>query len=97
MISGQGNKCRPKILWLADKPGWAYDSIVKQIGAELPEYEHQVYYMMDEHSDSEWVWLGWKMGAANIVVAMHWMYQVMLQFEKERTVIMFTGNRGLND
>jgi len=97
MTSGQVSKCRPKILWLADKPGWAYDSIVKQIGTALPEYEHKVFYMLDEHSETEWFRLGWYMREFGVVVAMHWMYQVQLKNDKENTVIMFTGNRGLND
>lgn len=88
---------KPKILWLADRPGWAYDSIVHQIGEQLTSYEHQVFYMMDEHPHFEWVWLGWKMQQADIVVAMHWMYQVQLKNDKSQTVIMLTGNRGLND
>ena len=95
--SGQGRPCRPKILWLADSKGWAYDSIVKQIGGQLQQYEHQVYYMMAKHSDVDWVRLGWQMQQADIVVAMHWMYQVQLQNVKSQTVIMLTGNRGLND
>ena len=86
---------KPKILWLADKPGWAYDSIVKQIGGQLSDYDHQVFYMMDDHTPFEWVHLGWKMQAADIVVAMHWMYQVQLRNEKDRTVIMITGHRSL--
>ncbi len=88
---------KPIILWLADRNGWAYDSIVHQISEQLPGYDHQVFYMMEEHAHFEWVWLGWKMQKADIVVAMHWMYQVQLRNDKSRTIIMITGNRGLND
>lgn len=94
--SGQAKHCRPKILWLADQPGWAYASIVKQIGEKLPDYEHQVFYMMDEHTQFEWVWLGWNMQKADIVVSMHWMYQIQLDNDKENSVVMLTGHRGLD-
>jgi len=53
--------------------------------------------MLDEHSETEWFRLGWYMREFGVVVAMHWMYQVQLKNDKENTVIMFTGNRGLND
>jgi hypothetical protein len=93
--SGPEKTSRPKILWLADKAGWAYDSIVRQVGGQLKDYEHEVFYMMDEHEATDWVKLGFRMGGADIVVAMHWMYQVQLKNRKDRTVIMVTGHRGL--
>ncbi|GAG14217.1 unnamed protein product [marine sediment metagenome] len=95
--SGPAKPCRPKVLWLADKPGWAYDSIVKQISAQITDCEHEVFYMLGEHEATEWVSLGFRMGGADIVVAMHWMYQVQLQNRKETTVIMVTGHRGLEE
>ncbi len=95
--SGAEKRSRPEILWLADKPGWAYDSIVQQVGSQLDQYEHVVFYMMDEHSDTEWRWLGWKMEQVDIVIAMHWMYQVQLQNDKSLTVLMITGHRGFDE
>lgn len=97
MTFGPESSCLPKILWLADKPGWAYDSIVQQIGRRLVDYGHDVFYMMAEHEDFEWVWLGWRMAQADIVIAMHWMYQVQLRNDKSAVVLMFTGHRGLDD
>ena len=93
--SGPAKHSRPKVLWLADKPGWAYDSIVTQISAELTHCEHEVFYMLGEHEATDWVSLGWRMAKMDVVVAMHWMYQVQLQNKKETTVIMVTGHRGL--
>jgi len=99
MIFGLASNCRPRptVLWLADKPGWAYDSIVQQVSCRQPDFEHEVFYMMEEHTHIDWVQLGRRMQAADIVVAMHWMYQAQLRNDKDSTVIMVTGHRGLDE
>ena len=33
---------KPKLLWLADQPGWAYDNRAKTVSALLPDFEHEI-------------------------------------------------------
>jgi hypothetical protein len=39
----------PKIVWIADVTGWAYDNRARAIAAQLPEYEHHVVYNPVKH------------------------------------------------
>ena len=84
-----------RILWLADEEGWAYDSIVQNISKRLPQYEHEVWYMMGEHSWNEWVRLGVSLAKADVIVSMHWKYQEQIVDEKVNVVTMLTGLRAL--
>lgn len=34
----------PKILWIADVEGWAYDNRAKALSLALPGYEHAIVY-----------------------------------------------------
>ena len=85
----------PVVLWLADEKGWAYDAIVQNVSQILPGYEHQVWYMMAEHTWQEWAGLGYRMAEVGVIVSMHLMYQKQL-FHKTRTdniAMMLTGPR----
>lgn len=41
MIS-QMEESKPKIYWLADQPGWAYDNRARAVSALLPDYDHEI-------------------------------------------------------
>jgi len=89
---------KPKILWLADMPGWAYDQIFNNVSKVSTGYEHRVFYMMDRrHSPDVWRILGEIISEADVVVVMHWMYLQMLPLPTEKVVMMVTGHRGLEE
>ena len=39
---GTGTGKNPKVVWIADQPGWAYHNRALAISAALPGYEHEV-------------------------------------------------------
>lgn len=83
------------MLWLADEQGWAYDAIVQNVSAQLPGYEHVVFYMMAEHPTKEWIIFGELLDMADIVVSMHLMYQKQLIADGQagNIALMLTGPR----
>ena len=83
---------KPIILWLADCPGWAYDSIVGNISKQLPQYEHRVYYWL--HGSQDGMLFHRMLREADIVVSMYLLYQRMLPDRyKGRCAMMLTGMR----
>ena len=89
---------KPTIIWLADTEGWAYDAIVQNVSRQLPDYDHQAFYMMTTPETSmRWVVLAERIKRADVVVAMHWMYAQILTLPMEKTVMMVTGHRGLEE
>jgi len=86
---------KPKILWLADSPGWAYDQIFQHQSRELTAYEHRVFYMMRrENTSVDWVNMGIMAERADVVVCMHLMYFVQIeQMKGDNVVAMLTGPR----
>lgn len=81
------------ILWIADTPGWAYDSIVRNVAAQLPQYEHVPFYAcvtVDPKHDL----LNFAAQRADVVVSMYLRYQEWLRPEaKKKVVTMVTGFR----
>lgn len=43
---------KPVILWLTDADGWAFSNRAERTGNLLPEYEHRVFSMRNNLSDS---------------------------------------------
>lgn len=84
---------KPVILWLADTPGWAYDSIVQGVAAQLPQYEHVAFYCCMT-MDPDHQTLNLIARSADVVVSMYLRYQEWLQPEfRKKVVTMLTGNR----
>lgn len=89
---------KPTILWLADMPGWAYDQIFTNVSKVLAGYEHEVFYMMQRREGpGDWLALGDRIRAVDVIVVMHWMYLQMLPLPTEKVVMMVTGHRGLEE
>lgn len=86
---------KPTILWLADGPGWAYDQIFQHQSRALPQYEHDVFYMMSGKNQTvDWVDMGIMLERADIVVCMHLMYFVQIEkMRGDKVVAMLTGPR----
>ena len=86
---------KPIILWLADSPGWAYDQIFQHQSRALPDYEHDVFYMMSRENETlDWVDMGIMLERADVVVCMHLMYFVHIEkMRGEKVVVMLTGPR----
>jgi hypothetical protein len=83
---------KPVILWLADSAGWAYDAIFQANSKLLPEYEHKVFYMMNERTVEYWIDFETLIPEADIIVSMYLLYQESVPF-KDKVVTMLTGSR----
>lgn len=81
---------KPLILWLADTPGWAYDSIVQQNTRRLPQFEHLVFYVMSPKDNT--FDLSQQAKRATIIVPMYLHYQNLCP-QKEKMSLMLTGMR----
>ena len=60
-------KAKPVILWLADLPGWAYESIVRNVERQLPQYEHRTYYVCKPGMPVDGILLGDEMKSARSI------------------------------
>lgn len=83
---------KPVVLWLADNPNWAYASIVRQVGAQLPQYDHRVHYLA--HGVQDGARLGALLKNANVVVPMYVLYHQVTE-RKDNMALMLTGMRPL--
>jgi hypothetical protein len=84
---------KPVILWLADIPGWAYESIVRNVAAQLPQYEHVTFYSCAT-VDPRHELLNLTARSADVVVSMYLRYQEWLRPElRKKVVTMITGFR----
>jgi hypothetical protein len=81
---------KPRILWLADNPGWAYASIVRQVSSCLPGYDHEVHYVA--HRPLDWAIFDEQVQTADIVVPMYALYHTMTD-RRDNMAMMLTGMR----
>lgn len=82
------------VLWLADRPGWAYDAIVKAVALERPEYEHRVHYVCPVKPTNDGMTLWAEYERADVIVAMFILYVRGIPDRfLDKTVIMATGFR----
>ncbi len=85
---------KPVILWLADTPGWAYDSIVTQETKALPQYEHRCFYVCGGGLPNDGVVLARDMSEASIIIAMYVLYlRIIPPVYQAKTAVMLTGFR----
>lgn len=83
---------KPRVLWLADGPAWAYATIVKGVARKTPRYRHSVVFMAGGF-DSTAAFLG-QCASAEIIVCMYAPYVTLVPREhQERVVLMLTGFR----
>ena len=83
---------KPVILWLADQEGWAYDSIYKQVSKLLPEYEHRVFYYLQNIPCVGGDELTSIAAQSDIIVSMYLRYADIIPC-KEKVMTMLTGLR----
>ena len=76
------------VLWLADNPSWAYASIVRQVGARLPQYEHRVYYLT-LGAPQDGLFLEDLLRSADVVVSMFVEY-ARITAKKDNMALMLT-------
>ena len=90
---------KPMILWLADMPGWAYDAILQEVCPQLPQYEHEVFYVMENGGPGGWdsrTRLGFIQAQikADVIVPMFLLYlQLVVTDLKNKAALMLTGSR----
>lgn len=77
-----------KVVWLCDGRGWAYAARVRQLIPELPDYEHEIFYMVSDGVDSAIE----SIENADIVVCMYVRYMEFVH-DKAKTVINLGGMR----
>ena len=84
-----------RVLWIADKPDWAYDAIVQAQMAALPQYDHQVWYYMSSYNIPAQVFLLQCLAReCDVIVAMYIRYLELLEPKHmKKTAIMLTGMR----
>jgi len=81
---------KPKIIWLCDVKGWAYDNRAQQLSRLLHEYDHEVIYWT-EYAGAD---LTSKLETADMIVVMH---PSAFKFvpDGKKSIAMLTGHRGL--
>jgi hypothetical protein len=83
---------KPTVLWIADQPGWAYDSIFQQNSKLLPEYEHKVVYYMELPRETRDLAVANMALFADVIVAMYFRYVEKI-IGSDIIVSMLTGMR----
>ena len=80
---------RKSVLWIADWPGWGYDSIARGVGAQLSQYDHRIRYACKSVHG-----LNTAAAEADIVVVMYARYLELLNSQlRKKAVVMLTGFR----
>ena len=84
-----------RVLWIADKPDWAYDAIVKAQSSQLTGYKHVVWYYMPNYDKAaKMAELQAEACRADVIVAMYIRYLELLKPQHmDKTAIMLTGMR----